>query len=112
MAVLPYGEVEPKAGSSLYRYCDTDAWLTLENTEYDPPEGYDAVFQMESEVLHTLCVAIVERGIFSVRWWPLDNVSPEWVAESGLDMLSATIAKRIFPGLKAWTFGVIPPTSS
>lgn len=110
MAILPYGEASLEAGNSYYRYADTDAWLTLEDTTYDPPEGYSAVFQMESEVLHTLSVATVGETTFTARWWPLDNVEPEWVVEQGLAMTSELVVRRIFPGLRAWAFGKQPLT--
>lgn len=112
MAILPYGEAALESGNSYYRYTDTDAFLTLESTEYDPPEGYDAVFHMESEILHTLCVVRIGEAHFQARWWPLDNVDPDWVETHGLEMHSELVVRRIFPGLKPWGFGKPVPSSS
>lgn len=106
MAVLPYGEAEPASGYSFYRYIDTDAFLTLEKTDYVAPEGFDEVFRMESEPLHAICVATLGDDTYTARWWPLDNVEPEWVELYGLEMTSGSVVQRVFPGLGQWTFGV------
>lgn len=103
MTIIPYDEASSFTdGDIIYRYQATFIYGIAREQAIDDKPGWTRIV-LEGHDLETTAIAIIDKGAFSVRWYPM-AAEVSHVVQHGFPLTDEKTARRLFPILTDLTF--------